>query len=222
MKAIQVHAFGGPETLVFEDAFEPQPQAGEVLIRVHAVAITPTEFAWEPTWRTRSGKARPFPIILGHEFSGVIAKLGPGVTDFSMGDAVYGMNNWFGDGDQAEYCLARTEEVSAKPKSLSHVEATVVPISGLTAWQGLFERAGLAVGQRILIHGAAGGVGVFAVQLACWRGARVIGTASAGNLDFVRQLGANDVVDYRTQCFEEVVRASSTSSPSMILAITTQ
>ncbi len=206
MKAIRLHAFGGPEALVYEDAPEPQPHEGEVLVRVHATAITPTEFAWEPTWRTRSGEARPFPIILGHEFSGVIVAIGPGVADCPVGAAVYGINDWFGDGAQADYCLARTEELAPKPKSLSHVEAAVAPISGLTAWQGLFERAGLGAGQRVLINGAAGGVGVFAVQLAVWRGAQVFGTASAGNLDFVRRLGAIEVIDYQAQRFEEVGR----------------
>ena len=206
MKAMRLPAFGGPETLIYANAPQPHPREGEVLVRVHATAITPTEFAWEPTWRTPTGGARPFPITLGHEFSGVIAAFGPGITDFSPGDAVYGLNDWFGDGAQAEYCLARAEALAPKPKSLSHVEAAAVPISALTAWQGLFERGRLAAGQRVLIHGAAGGVGIFAVQLAHWRGARVMGTASAGNLDFVRQLGAFEVIDYRAQRFEDVVR----------------
>jgi NADPH:quinone reductase-like Zn-dependent oxidoreductase len=131
---------------MYQAAPEPRPQAGEVLVRVHATAITPTEFAWQPTWRTRSGQARPFPLILGHKFSGVIAPLGPGVTDFSVGEAVYGMNDWFGDGAQAEYCVARPEALAPKPKSLSHAQAAVVPISALTAWQGL-SRVRLAAGQ---------------------------------------------------------------------------
>jgi NADPH:quinone reductase-like Zn-dependent oxidoreductase len=206
MKAVCLHAVGGPEALVYEAAPKPQPHAGEVLVRIHATALTPTEFAWDPTWRTRSGAARPFPIILGHEFSGVIAAFGPQVTDFSLGDAVYGLNDWFSNGAQAEYCVAKIAELTPKPASLSHAEAAVVPISGLTAWQGLFGRAQLGAGQRVLIHGAAGGVGGFAVQLARWRGARVIGTASASNLDFVRQLGAAEVIDYRAQRFENVVR----------------
>jgi NADPH:quinone reductase-like Zn-dependent oxidoreductase len=206
MKAIRLHAFDGPDALVYEDVPEPRPREEEVLVRVYATAITPTEFVWEPTWRTRTGTARPFPIILGHEFSGVIAGIGADVIGFSLGEAVYGLNDWFGDGAQAEYCLAGRESLAPKPMSLSHVEAATVPISALTAWQGLFERGGLAAGQQVLIHGAAGGVGIFAVQLAHWRGARVIGTASAGNLDFVRQLGAIEVIDYRAQRFEDLVR----------------
>jgi NADPH:quinone reductase-like Zn-dependent oxidoreductase len=206
MKAIRLHAHGGPEALVYEEAPEPQPQAGEVLIRVRAAAITPTEFAWDPTWQTMSGGPRSFPIILGHEFSGTIAAVGEGVAKHSAGKDVYGINDWFANGAQAEYCLAKFEEIAPKPRSLSHVEAAGVPISGLTAWQGLFERAQLTAGQSVLIHGAAGGVGVFATQLARWRGARVIATASAGNLDFVRSLGAAEVIDYHTQSFEEVAR----------------
>jgi NADPH:quinone reductase-like Zn-dependent oxidoreductase len=206
LKAIRLHAPGGPETLVYEDAPDPHPREGEILIRVYATAITPTEFAWEPTWHTSTGAARPFPIILGHEFSGVIAAIGAGVTDFSSGEAVYGLNDWFGDGAQAEYCLAASESLAQKPKTLSHVEASTVPISALTAWQGLFERAKLEIGQRVLIHGASGGVGVMAVQLAHWRGAQVIGTASSVNLDLVRRLGASEVIDYQTQRFEDVVQ----------------
>jgi NADPH:quinone reductase-like Zn-dependent oxidoreductase len=206
MKAIRLPAPGGPETLVYEDVPDPHPQAGEVLVRVHATAITHTEFAWQPTFQTRKGEPRPYPIILGHEFSGIIAALGPEVADFSVGDAVYGMNDWFGDGAQAEYCLARSVEIAPKPKSLSHTEAAVVPISALTAWQGLFEHAGLTEGDKVLVHGAAGGVGVFAVQLACRRGTRVIGTAWTGNLDFVRRLGAIEAIDYQTQRFEDVVQ----------------
>jgi NADPH:quinone reductase-like Zn-dependent oxidoreductase len=206
MKAIRLHTQGGPEALVYEEALKPRPQAGEVLIRVRATAVTPTEFAWGPTWQTRSGKARTFPIILGHEFSGTIEAVGEGVTQRFMSEAVYGINDWFADGAQAEYCLAKIEEIAPKPSSLSHMEAAVVPISGLTAWQGLFEWAHLKAGQSILIHGAAGGVGVFATQLAHWRGARVMATASAGNLDFVRGLGAAEVIDYHRQRFEDLVR----------------
>jgi NADPH:quinone reductase-like Zn-dependent oxidoreductase len=206
MKAIRLHASGGPETLVYEDVPDPHPQAGEVLVRVHATAITPTEFAWQTTFQTRNGEPRPFPIILGHEFSGIIAALGPDVADFSVGDAVYGVNDWVGDGAQAEYCLARSGEIAPKPRSLSHTEAAVTPISALTAWQGLFEHAGLTEGDKVLVHGAAGGVGVFAVQLACRRGTQVIGTAWTGNLDFVRRLGAIEAIDYQTQRFEDVVQ----------------
>ncbi len=203
MKAVRLHARGGPEALVYEDAPRPAPGAGEVLVRVHATAVTPTELQWAPTWTTRSGEARPFPLILGHEFSGVVAEVGPGVTAPARGEAVYGLNDWFRDGAEAEYCVAGAAAVAAKPRSADHVQAAAVPISALTAWQRLFERARLAAGERVLVQGAAGGVGLWAVQLARWRGARVIGTASAPNLDFVRGLGADEVIDYRATRFED-------------------
>jgi NADPH:quinone reductase-like Zn-dependent oxidoreductase len=206
MKAVRLHARGGPETLAYEDAPRPEPGAGEVLVRVHAAAVTPTEFQWVPTWTTRSGQARPFPLIPGHEFSAVVAEVGRDVTAPARGEAVYGLNDWFRDGAQAEFCVARADEVAAKPRSVDHVHAAAVPISALTAWQGLFDHARLAAGERVLVQGAAGGVGLFAVQLARWRGARVIGTASAHNRDFVRGLGADEVIDYRATRFEDAVR----------------
>src|SRR5262245_51925167 len=206
MKAIRLHARAKPTAFVYEDTPKHEPGEGEVLIGVHAAAVTPTELEWAPTWTTRAGEPRPLPVILGHEFSGEICSVGPGVTDLAPGDAVFGMNDWFRDGAQAEYCVARAADVALKPRSVDHVQAAVTPISALTAWQGLFERARLGAGQCALIHGASGGVGVFAVQLARWRGAHVIGTASASNLDFVRGLGADQVIDYRARRFEDEVR----------------
>jgi NADPH:quinone reductase-like Zn-dependent oxidoreductase len=206
MKAIRLHARGGPESLRFEEARTPRPGPGEVLVQVHAAAVTPTELLWAPTWTTRDGGPRPLPVIPGHEFSGEVAALGEGVTALVVGEAVYGMNDWFGDGAQAEFCLARPADIARKPASVDHAHAAVTPISALTAWQGLFKRARLTAGEHVLIHGAAGGVGVFAVQLARRRGARVTATAGAGNLDFVRGLGADEVIDYRAERFEERVR----------------
>jgi NADPH:quinone reductase-like Zn-dependent oxidoreductase len=136
----------------------------------------------------------------------VVAEVGRGVTAPSKGEAVYGLNDWFRDGAKAEFCVARADEVSTKPGSVDHVHAAAVPISALTAWQGLFDHARLAAGERVLVQGAAGGVGVFAVQLARWRGASVIGTASARNLEFVRGLGGDEVIDYRATRFEDAVR----------------
>src|SRR5919204_1714373 len=206
MKAIRLHARGGPESLRFEDAPTPRPGAGEVLVRVRAAAVTPTELLWVPTWSMRDGGPRPLLVIPRHEFSGEVATLGEGVTAVGVGEAVYGMNDWFADGAQGEYCLARPADIARKPASVDHAHAAVTPISALTAWQGLFERAQLAAGQHVLIHGAAGGVGLFAVQLARRRGARVTATAAAGNLDFVRGLGADEVIDYRAERFEERAR----------------
>ena len=206
MKAVCLHARGGPEAFVYEEAPQPRPGEGEVLVRVHAAGVIHTELGWVPTWTTRAGEPRPLPVIPGHEFSGEIAALGAGARGVGVGDLVYGLTDWYRDGAQAEYCVARVTDFAGKPAGVDHVHAAATPISALTAWQGLVDRAGLAAGQRVLIHGAAGGVGTFAVQLARWRGARVTGTASAANLDFVRRLGADEVIDYRAERFEDVVR----------------
>lgn len=206
MKAIRLHKTTGPEAFAYEDAPQPRPGAGEVLVKVYATAVTPTEFIWYPTTNTLTGEPRPLPIIMGHEFSGVVAGVGPDVSGLSQGAEVYGMNDWFGDGAEAEYCIARASDISDKPQSLDHVQASVVPISALTAWQGLVERANLSAGQRVLIHGAAGAVGTFAVQLAHHRGAYVIGTCSAHNMDFVRELGTDEIIDYKATPFDESVK----------------
>jgi len=205
MKAICLHVRGGPEAFAYEEAPQPSPQEGEVLVRVHAAGVMHTELGWDQTWTTRTGEPRPWPVILGHEFSGEIAALGPGVKDVGVGDLVYGLNDWSSNGAYAEYCAAPVDDLAPKPASVDHVHAAATPIAALTAWQGLVDRAGLAAGQRVLIHGAAGGVGAFAVQLARWRGARVTATASIANLDFVRRLGADEVIDYRSERFEDVV-----------------
>jgi NADPH:quinone reductase-like Zn-dependent oxidoreductase len=206
MKAIYLNQRGGAESLVYGDLPQPQTKTDEVLIKVHATAITPTEFQWYPTFQTQAGETRPFPIVLSHEFSGEAAALGTDVKDLKVGDAVYGLNDWFANGAQAEYCIAPASALAHKPRLLDHVQSAVVPISALTAWQGLLCRANVQSSQRVLIHGAAGGVGIFAVQLARWRGAHVIATASAANLDFVRRLGAHEVINYRATRFEDVVR----------------
>jgi len=206
MNAIQLNSRGGPDALAYGPAAVPRPGAGEILVRVRAAAVTPTELLWVPTWTTRAGEPRPFPIIPGHEFSGEVHGVGPGVNDVAVGEAVFGMNDWFGDGAQAEFCVARTVDVAPKPKSVDHVTAAVVPISALTAWQGLAERAKLARGERVLIHGAAGSVGLFAVQLARGIGAYVIATASEHNVEFARGLGADEVIDYRARPFEDAAR----------------
>ncbi len=206
MRAVCLRRRTHPPELVVDDVPTPTPGAGEVLIRVRAAAVTPTELAWVPTWTTPAGAPRPFPIIPGHELSGEVVALGAGVTDLAPGVAVYGMNDWFVDGAQAEYCVARAADVAPKPRSLDHVHAAATPISALTAWQGLIVRGGLASGERVLIHAAGGGVGLFAVQMARSRGAHVIATTSARSMDVVRELGAHEVLDYRATRFEDVVR----------------
>jgi len=205
MKAVYLKRIGGPESLVLGKIPRPQPKAGEVLVKIHATAITPTEFQWFPTFHTPAGKPRQFPVVLSHEFSGVVESLGVGVENFNVGDAVFGLNDWFANGALAEFCVAPATALARKPRLLDHAQSAVVPISALTAWQGLLEKGGLQSGERVLIHGAAGGVGVFAVQLARWRGAHVIATASAANVDFVRRLGAREVIDHRATRFEEMV-----------------
>lgn len=205
MKAIYFEKKGSPESLISGEILRPTAAPGQVLVRVHATAIMPTEVQWGPTFQTRSGGPRSFPVVLGHEFSGVIEDAGSNVSGFQNDEEVFGLNDWFSNGAQAEYCVVDETGVARKPKSLRHTEAAVVPISALTAWQGLFEKANLQRGQRVLIHGAAGNVGAFAVQLARWRGARVIATASSGNLDFARALGADQVIDYRNTRFEDVI-----------------
>jgi NADPH:quinone reductase-like Zn-dependent oxidoreductase len=205
MKAICLRVRGGPEVFAYEESPQPRPGEGEVLVRVHAAGVMHTELGWDQTWTTSTGEPRPWPVILGHEFSGEIAALGAGVKDVDVGDLVYGLNDWSSNGAYAEYCTAPVDDLARKPANVDHVHAAATPIAALTAWQGLFERAGLTAGQRVLIHGASGGVGTFAVQLARWRGARVTATASTAKLDFVRRLGADEVIDYRAQRFEDVV-----------------
>ena len=205
MKALRLHG-SGAESLVYEEAPRPSPGAGEILIAVHAAGVTPSELQWMPTSTLADGQPRPRPVIPGHEFSGVVAGLGVGVADVSIGDEVYGLNDWYGDGAQAEFCVTRAGEVTPRPRSVDHAHAAVTPISGLTAWQALIERAGLAAAERVLIHAGAGAVGTFAVQLARWRGARMLATAATSNLDFVRGLGADEVIDYTRVRFEEAAR----------------
>lgn len=206
MKAVYLNQKAGPEALTWGDLPQPAPGEGEVLVKVKATAVTPTEFQWYPTFNLSTGEPRPFPIVLSHEFSGVVEALGPGVENFKPGDAVFGLNDWFAGGAQAEFCVAPASALARKPRLLDYTQAAVVPLSALTAWQGLLCKTNVHRGQRVLIHGAAGGVGVFAVQLARWRGAHVIATASAANLDFVRMLGAEQVIDYQTSRFEDMVR----------------
>jgi NADPH:quinone reductase-like Zn-dependent oxidoreductase len=205
MKAVYLDKKGGAESLVSGEIPQPEPEAGQILVKVHATAVMPTEVQWAPTFQTKSGSPRPFPVVLGHEFSGVVEGCGPNANGMGIGEEVFGVNDWFSNGAQAEYCVVDESGLAKKPKSLNHTESAVVPISALTAWQALFEKANLQRGQDVLIHGAAGNVGMFAVQLALWRGARVIATASSNSADFVRALGADRVYDYRKTRFENLI-----------------
>lgn len=195
------------ETLTLRPATRPvpEPQSGELLIRVSAAGVTPTEKLWYPTTHYGDGSARPH-AIPGHEFSGTVAAIGAGTTGYAVGDPVFGCNDWFAEGATAEFCIAQPSALAIKPASLSHVEAAAAPIGALTAWQGLHLRARLQKGDRLLIHGGAGAVGLFAVQLAHRAGAQVTATASKANVDLLKQLGAAEVIDYRASCFEDAGR----------------
>jgi NADPH:quinone reductase-like Zn-dependent oxidoreductase len=205
MKTIQVVPNPDGLSLAEREAVQPAPGPGEVLIRVRAAGVTPTELVWYPTTHKKDGGVREG-VVPGHEFSGEVEAVGPGVSVMEVGRAVYGMNDWFCEGSTAECCTAPFDSIAPKPPNLTHAEAASVPIGALTSWQGLFDRAKLQPGERVLIQGAAGAVGVFAVQLAKSRGAHVIATASARNLEFVAGLGADEVLDYAKGPFEEQVR----------------
>ena len=203
MKAARLHARGGPEQIVFEDAPVPVPGPGQVLIRVQAASIVPTELGWDETYRNPDGSPR-IPTIPGHDVSGVVAALGPGAAGVAIGEAVYGLIDFPYDGSAAEYVVAPADQIAPKPLSLDHVHAAAAPLSALTAWQALFDHGNMTSKSRVLIHGAAGGVGAWTVQLAHWKGARVYATASARHADRLRDLGVNEVIDYATTRFEDV------------------
>jgi len=202
MGAVRYHDYGGPEVLCYEDAPIPEPGPREVLVRVRAAGVSPADRQIRAGLRFRL--AKPFAFIPGCEVSGIVEKRGAEVRVLTVGDGVYGMTG-FGGG-YAEYVVAAEESLGPKPASLDHVHAASLPVAALTAWDALFEVGGLVAGQRVVIHAAAGGVGHIAVQLAKWRGAHVIGTASAGNEAFLRELGVDEFVDYRTTAFESVAR----------------
>jgi NADPH:quinone reductase-like Zn-dependent oxidoreductase len=206
MKAVRIHQYGGPEVLLFEDAPRPVPGFAEVLIRVHAAGVNPID------WKIRAGylkDVRPytFPLILGWDLSGVVEAIGPGTGKFKKGDEVYSRPDSARNGAYAEYITVNESEVAFRPRSIAHIQAGGIPLACLTAWQAIFDTAGLSAGQRILIHGAAGGVGSYAVQLAKWKGAYVIGTASAQNQPFLRELGVDEPIDYEKDRFEDLVRS---------------
>jgi len=191
--------------LVEENVPQPQPGRGELLVQIYAAGVTSKELLWYPTTHNKNGGRRSR-AVPGHEFSGVIASVGEDVVGFDIGQEVFGMNDWFSDGAMAEYCIAQPSSVAQKPSRLTHAEAASVPIGALTAWQGLFDRAKLQAEEHVLVHGGAGAVGIFAIQLARFQGAHVTATASARNLAFVSALGAERIIDYQAIRFEENVR----------------
>lgn len=200
MRAIRFHQYGPPEVLVVDEVPVPEPAAGQVLVRVLAAGVNPID------WKFRSGMLREAaPLALPHtpgaDLAGTVERLGEGVTELSVGQAVYGR----GDATYAEYALAGAGTLAPMPASLSFVQAAGVPVGASTAWATLFDAARVEPGQRILVHGAAGGVGAYVVQLARWRDVHVIGTASAANADLVRSLGAESVIDRSASRFEVLV-----------------
>lgn len=200
MKAVRIHRHGGPEVLQYGDAPRPEPSEGEVLVRVHAASVNPAD------WKTRAGfqptrQPLAFPYILGWDIAGTVESVGPSatsITTFRPGDAIYGLIRFPQPGSAyAQYVTVPVVDIAAKPERLDYIHAAALPLVALTAWQALFEVAHLQRGQTVIIHGATGGVGHIAVQLAKAQGATVIAIASAHNADFVHTLGADSVIDYK-------------------------
>lgn len=205
MKAVVINEYGNENVLNYTDVERPKAKEGEVLVKVHVAAVNPAD------WKIRDGMGESFglklPLILGGDIAGTIEEVGIEVNNFKQGDAVYGMTVSGGfSGGYAEYAIAKADAIALKPESLDFEAAAAIPIGALTAWQAMFDLANLSSGQRILITGASGGVGSMAVQLAKAKGAIVIGTASGKNEQYVRDLGADEFVDYTRQPFEEVVK----------------
>nr|WSX78157.1 NADP-dependent oxidoreductase [Streptomyces sp. NBC_00899] len=204
MRAITQRSFGAPDVLEVSDLPRPAPLPSEVLVRVHAAGVNPVDAA------VRSGAfpliGRP-PFVLGWDISGVVEEVVPGVTRFRAGDEVFGMPFFpRAANGYAEYVAVPSRQLARKPAALDHVQAAALPLAGLTAWQSLIDAARVEPGQRVLIHGGGGGVGHLAIQIAKAHGAHVVTTASAGKHDFVRGLGADEAVDYRTTDFADAVR----------------
>jgi NADPH:quinone reductase-like Zn-dependent oxidoreductase len=201
MKAIVIKSYDDEGVVEYIDVERPEPKADEVLVKVHVAGVNPVD------WKIRNGLGErlglKLPIMLGGEIAGTIETIGSEVKDFKEGDAVYGI---IASGGYAQYAIAKVGDIAPKPESLDFKNAAAVPLGALTAWQAMFDLANLSSGQRILIGGASGGVGSLAVQLAKAKGAYVIGLASGRNEEFVRDLGADEFVDYTKQNFEEVVK----------------
>ena len=203
MKAATVKEFGGPEVIQVSQIDQPIPGAGEVLVKVGAAGVGP----WDAFVRAgMSAIPQPLPLTPGSDISGTIEAVGPGVDDFKVGDAVYGVTNEQFTGGYAEYAVAEASMLDYKPANLSDLEAASVPVIAVTAWQVLHEYGNAVAGQTILIHGAAGNVGAYTVQLAKQAGLHVIATASGDDVDYVQDLGADQVIDYKVTKFEDVVQ----------------
>ena len=202
MKAARVLRFGPPSVIENDDLPRPEPAAGQLLVRVKAAGVGP----WDAL--VREGKSelhQPLPLILGSELAGIVEQIGAGISGFKTGDEVYGATNDQFTGAYAEYALPSAKMMSQKPRTLNFIEAASVPIVAVTAWQMLFDYARVTSGQTVLIHGGAGNVGAYAVQMASQAGLHVTATAASSDLQYVRSLGAERVVDFQTQRFEELL-----------------
>jgi NADPH:quinone reductase-like Zn-dependent oxidoreductase len=190
MKAVRIYRKGdGPDELIFEDTPDPRPATGDVLVRVHAAGIVPDELSWPGTWTDRAGRDRT-PSIPAHEVAGVVAEVRYGTTGWAVGDRVFGLTDWHRDGAAAELVAVEARNLAAIPDGIDDISAAALPISGLTAWQGLFTHGRLRAGQTVLVHGAGGATGAVAVQLAREVGARVIATGRASAAETARAYGA--------------------------------
>ncbi|GAA5785777.1 NADP-dependent oxidoreductase [Chitiniphilus shinanonensis] len=204
MQAVRIYLYGGREVLRLEDAPMPTPTGDDVLVRVVAAGVNPVD------WKIREGYLKTMlphalPLTLGWDLSGVVAALGPQASGFKVGDAVYSRPDIARDGSYAEYIVVRAGELAPKPATIAHATAASLPLAGITAWEAIVGQGRVTAGQRVLVHAGAGGVGSLAIQLAKWRGAHVVATASAANRELVLSLGADEVIDYRETSFEQAV-----------------
>jgi NADPH:quinone reductase-like Zn-dependent oxidoreductase len=204
MRAITVQdRDAGVGGLTLTDLPHPHAAENDVIVRVHAAGFTPGELTWPGTWTDRAGRDRT-PSVPGHELSGVVTELGYGSTGLTIGQRVFGLADWSRDGSLAEYTAVEARNLAPLPADVDHVTAAALPVSGLTAWQALFDHGRLTTGQTVLVHGAAGGVGSLAVQLAQEVGARVIGTGRAADRETVLELGADVFVDLQAERLEDI------------------
>ena len=206
MKAIRIYEFGEPEVMKLEETARPKPASDEVLVKTYASGVNIVDCGIR---KGGNDILRPYlklPLTLGWDAAGIIEEVGAEVTSFQKGDKVYGIPNFPGDGSYAEYFVAKATSVAIKPQNLTFTEAAGIPLAGTTAWRGVVDYGKIQPGQKILIHGAAGGVGSLAMQIAKAKGAYVIGTASSHNLAFLKELGADEAIDYRSQPWEKILK----------------
>src|SRR3982751_852233 len=206
MKAIRIYEFGEPEVMKLEETARPKPASDEVLVKTYASGVNIVDCGIR---RGGNDILRPYlklPLTPGWDAAGIIEEVGAEVTSFQKGDKVYGIPNFPGDGSYAEYFVAKATSVAIKPQNLTFIEAAGIPLAGTTAWRGVVDYGKIQPGHKILIHGAAGGVGSLAVQIAKAKGAYVIGTASSHNLAFLKELGADEAIDYRSQPWEKILK----------------